>query len=474
MKVLELIQSLDNKEHKKVKEYLQNTNNNVLYRFYGDLLNNKEKILQQKNKNILAYRLEQIILDVLAQSNFNNRYFEMHILKIIIEIEILYRRNLFTPALKRVKQANKLLDNYEITYYRLIINRWESILRKEMPVSASEDLTSLSELWSEAKKISTKQIPESIDIRFRTYYNLLLSRYRLENEKFTKFQFKKDVVENIETLKGENWVLAINNNAFIYFSSQQYKKALELFKELTAYYESFDLPHKLFPNEYFITLNNLMLTAAICGKYNKVEIIKNKLYGFYKNNFSFDLQLFMVTESYLLSIYCEINDIQNGFLIAKKIKNKYKKYEKLISPAHKFLLLFNMSLIYFLMDDNKNSLYWIMKIIYSSINKKKSVYLSNIYYYSYFLYCLNHFEMQHFGLLQEQKDKILVTLSKIRPVKGVELQLIEKLCSSSVENYRTVLKELKSIDFSGKQITQFINVNQWLASKLSDQSNISF
>jgi hypothetical protein len=191
-------------------------------------------------------------------------------------------------------------------------------------------------------------------------------------------------------------------------------------------------------------------------------MVKNKIFGFYKNNNAFDLQLFMVTENYLLSIYCETNDIDNGRLIAKNIKHQYKKFEAAISPAHKFLLLFNMSLIFFLMKDFKQSLYWIMKIMYSSINKKKSVYLSNIYYYAYFLYCINHFELQHFDLLQEQYTSILTTLGKIKEVNRFEQQLLAYLCQPGKQNQAEIIQEMLHTDFSTEKILQFINVQDWL------------
>ncbi len=462
MKIFELINSLDAKEVLRVENHLEQTQNKVLLHFFRLIRNERLPEIQQlKNKNILAHRLMQVVLDVLVLSSAN-QYLESKILKIIIEAEILYRRNLFSLALKRIKQAEKLLDIYDISHYRLLVNRWENIILKEVPVSAAEDLSTLSQLQQRAKKISSEQIPESIDIRFRTYYNLLLSRYRLENEKFTKYSFKKNLVENIESLQGENKILALNNNAFIHFYSQQYEKAFRLFKQLTDFYESFENPHKMFPNEYFITLNNLMLVSAICGDYDEVEIVKNKIFGFYKNNKAFELQFFMVTESYLLSIYCETNDIDNGRLIAKNIKNKYKKFEESISPAHKFLLLFNMSLIFFLMNDFKQSLYWIMKIMYSSINKKKSVYLSNIYYYAYFLYCINHFELQHFDLLQEQYSSISVTLSKIKEVNRFEQRLLAYLCRGTEQERLLLVQELLNTDLSKEKIIQFINVRDWL------------
>ncbi len=371
--LFELIHSLTKSEKRYFKVFasMHGANNNYVQLF--DAIHKQkeydEEALKKRFKDKDFVRqfsvAKNYLLNLILKSLRNHHHkakVSIEINDLLSEVELLYWKGLYKLSFKRLQQAKKIAEKYDLILYLMQINYWQDKLQLYIQVKLSdmvdiEELKDLSsdvvvlmklermskELMSYTRK-TMKGTQEAIETVTRLFANPVLSE---DNEKkITNF----NILNKIYTIKSIGYSLI--NDADKEFEYK--KKVIDLLEAN---------PHQIEENpiRYTSALNNMLIYYYVRRHGEHPEDIKTLLNKLNKINLKFPHARHTVEHnkfSFNLMYHLANDDFDSIRLLVEEAEQWYPELMEKMPKHTRMIFEYNMSLVYFALGDNKKALRW--------------------------------------------------------------------------------------------------------------------
>lgn len=319
-------------------------------------------------------------------------------------IDILFDKALYGECAKVLTKAKKIAYKNERFYYLLqLINR-EKILLEEEYHAGNFD-RNLNELIAEEEKVMHK-------LKNLADYRMLYSKinYVFRKGGYARNDNEKAMVQEIldhPLIKGKNTALSKTAAANCYYIQglcalvqYKYEESFEKFNKVVQIFE--ENPHLIveIPKHYIRALNNLLFCYLDKDDYNaffdlleKIRKLENKP-GFSSTDIK--LKIFTSTHNAELIAYDKMGDYGKAVSIVDNIVSGIETFGNQISKEEEIIFYYNIAYSYFGVDQWKDSLKWINKIL----NDNEQFLRQDIFSFARLFTLIIHFELEHYDLLE--------------------------------------------------------------------------
>jgi hypothetical protein len=368
--LFELIHSLTKSEKRYFKIFatMHGDNNNYVELF--DAIHRQKEYNEEDLKKQFKGRdftrqfsvAKNYLLNLILKSlrNFHHKAkVSVEINDLLSEVELLYWKGLYKLANKRLMQAKKLAEKYDLTIYLIQINYWKGKLRGYVD-SIKDDTNVIPEIKQLTNDIRdlmqldlmVNELMDYTTITLRGNRDIVekvdkILHHPLLSEKYEKNTKHFNILSKIYTIKGICYFLLDNYEAE--FINKQ--KLIDLNEQN---------PHQIKedPIQYTKSLNNMLLYYYFRDQGENVKELLNKLNSIdlkfphakhivEKNKFSFNLMYNLAT-----------NNIEAIDKISADAELWYPELKEKMTRQDKMILEYNLVLIYYLKNNYKNALRW--------------------------------------------------------------------------------------------------------------------
>jgi hypothetical protein len=432
---------------------------------------------------VSASRLNQFILKELR--NFHAKSSQsIELNHLIIEIEILYNKRLFSNCYKLILKAKKLAEKHNNHLAILSLLKWESFIEKEEGKYLHKSQNIMQEILDAENEV-IESYKKVIDYKYHTFNILLLSKNKAiaelnrEIEEYDLLMSNNHFFTSDDSSFDEK-LYALNFKGMYYMSQGNYLSSLNHYKELVELFENSGRQNILISNEYFLALNNSLLLYVMNSNLEEYYQTLSKIYKRFQNIKAYDSLLFNITRCYELGICCELGNLDDGLKLIPQIKLELKKYESETNDINRLLFYLNLAIINFFNNSYSESIFWLNEFLNDYSIKRNDV-TSNIYYYSHIINLLVHFEAKNFDSIQYLYKESITNLKKIRKLNLFDQTLLKFILVQSETPYTssskriTAFKDLKSklkkIAASPSETTalQFFDFFAWIESHIQSK-----
>lgn len=444
----------------------------------------REKLDKIKNanqfsvaKNYLYDLVLKSLLIVKSEKSLDDR-----LDKYIGQIEMLMEKTLFDQAHKILKKAKKIAyehENYTKLYVILQIEKnllFEKVLpniEKLQNDIFEEELFCLNSLKkkSEIQNLSAKVT------------SLMINNGLLQDEKELK---KAKQIMSHPLLKKLDDKDSYTFKVFFYHIHTTYNSLIadfennfEYMKKFLAMIESYPLQIARKATNYLYVSFNMMSACTYCRRYDEFFYYLEKFrsiperYKVPKTEYIKYL-LFLAFKMELLVFY-ETGQFENGVTLAESIERKIEHYKSKIKDTEINQYYFYISCCYFGVEDYKNALKWINKIINQSEPEQRK----DLYIHSKLFNLVIHFELgnrDHLEYITKSTHKFIKDRRKLsefeKIVIGFFAEINNKFTEKEIKNcfeefhFNLVKLERKKTDITAFRFFDFVN---WAKSKFSDK-----
>ena len=385
------------------------------------------------------------------------------------QIEILFWKGLYKLAHKKVKQAKKIAVNYDMLHYLLLINHWErriidflgiKIDNEEVAEETENYLNSYNKqmqmqlLIKEMKETSQSTIKRTAETKQRVKKIFSHELMKLKEDEFNNFYTKLDYY----FLKGIGYTFLGDSEKEFYYK----KRAMEFLEEN---------PHQIKENpiRYGSTVNNMLLYYHFQGY--------NEDYPKYLDKLKTIELKFDHTKS---SFMDTMHNLQIGYYLHLRDKNKLKEclaemlewYNgkgAIKSMLARMICEYNIALVYYFLNDNKNCLKW-CNSCFNMFDMKAKKYRHDLAVSALMIMVLTYFDLKYFDLAKKHLDWIYDIAEKNNYGK-VEMSIFKMISDMiKIESKEYHIEKLN--EMVNKQGVAMINLDKdavvfWLERNLS-------
>ena len=360
-----LIRSLSKGEKRHFKVYSskrilgdQNTYFRLFDEIEGQKFYDEEKIRQQKifhDLPTLKKRLYQAILKSLAEFHSDPG---TEVRRTIGHIEILFNKSLIDHCLRKIQQAKRITQQYELYDQWLEILKWEykvAVQTYEPRVDIAKEEDRVFAILENQKK-------------YRNATNLFVMRYeRQDTKRHAQHQIQMKKMLASPLLKDETQALSFQAKQNLYdchylFSVRQgdYTNSYQYSKKITDMYHERPDMIKLNAFAYLLRLNNFFVSCSEMRKFDEMLSYIRKLEDVRK-----DFRNPMERTTAFFNLYHLLNyHIGTGFpeeaeRDVKRIEHELALHENNLNQFQKITLYIVMSQVYFGLKNYRRSLRWL-------------------------------------------------------------------------------------------------------------------
>jgi len=490
--LFELVKSLSKSEkryfklscsvHKGMKNYLK------LFDAIDTQAVYDERAIQQKHgfkklPNLKNY-LYSLILKSL-QGYHSTISIDSTLKNLLLQIEILYNKALYDACEKMLSRAKKLAYKHEQFLAVLEMLEWERkiIYAKAQELDKNKNLETIEN--------ETKEILKKYDnyLQYRKLNSGILKEHRKERHIRNNDSAKYDHIIQSELFK-KNKSLSSRANYLYHFtkglynlSKGDYVNAYQNFSEVLLLFQS--TPGFVQPNfsGYVSTLHNMIIAAHSLKKYDESIVYIQKLKSL-ENDFHAEvkdenIQLKIFASCYINELGLCINkgEFVKGLSIVPEIEKGLIKFKHKIVPTHAMTLYYNISTIYFGVNDYSQSLLWLNKIL----NDPEIVNVPDVHCYAQIFNLVIHYELGNEDLLEyivKSTHRFLYKKNRLYKVETSLLNFIRKEVpemitkEQQIQAFRRLKIELEEItqDIFEKKALEYFDILAWLDSKTGNKS----
>lgn len=329
---------------------------------------NEAKLKKRFPKNLpydKAYLYEAILRSMRDYRNSKSK--SAKIKELILDSKYLYERGLYSQTEVRLKEAKELAHDLDDQLALLEINKeerrltiqprkknYETIL-KQLEKQASQYLESLAEEF------------EFEDI----YFELLTQVIQTPNLKDEKLRLSIKENSDYQSLTEED--KAPNNNHALrrYFqSAANYYRLLDNLDQADYFYskvvEWWEERPKYKEEEFFryiVDVSNLLQSWAHKGKYDLFLDLLSKLENENPPHYHEKRGLFRVVSSYKLIYFLNTGNLEGADELVEAIDDGLRKFKFSMNPSSRLILIFNVSVLLFILERFERSVKWNEKVI---------------------------------------------------------------------------------------------------------------
>lgn len=405
----------------------------------------------------------------------------------IKNIQILFNKSLYKQSRKQLSILKKMAQDCELFYSLLEIIELEKVLIDMEAHFGDINYRTLDDLIEEENELFSKI--ENID-----FFELQLAKLNNLSSKLLVARSKEDVSQVSEVLKeikkiAQTQGCLSNKSKIIYLFVvgvanmilNEMDEVNKSFSELIIEFENKPEIISEMPYYYIVSHGYLVRHYAIKKKYNDGFKMIDKLKSLSLNQMfkSTDLQILIFTQSFIMemALYSYIGQHEKATLIIPSVIKGLDKYESKINDHDLLRINHTIAMTYFGVGEYNKSLLWLNKIINTNYNELRQ----DIIRISKLINLIVHFELGNDELLsylyksnlrffnqQEQHYKFeTVFLNYFKKIA------LSKKDSKQKETYIKFKEELEKVfkDKYEKNALEYFNFYAWLDSKIH---NISF
>lgn len=397
------------------------------------------------------------------------------LMDLLKDVQILYEKSLIKQCRKHLDRAKKIAYAYEKHAQILVILDWEKTLARTSAysdieekdlleyynehVSAIDNLNNINEYWKLTMNyfFLRKKQGNVRDKNELKKFNEIIKHPLLKSEKTATTYISKSFYFNIKGL--------------YYHTNKDYKNLLTYSLKLVNLYESNPLLKK--EDNYIAALNNLLIVQIELKKYDEAINTISKLRKIDAHSPVTQARIFVTSYDTELNLYLRTGDFKKGIDLINNIEEGLKKFRHKLNKESEVLFSYNISYLYFGLNDYENSLKWINNIINDSELKIRE----DIQCFARILSLLIHFELKNFDLIEyniKSTRRYLSNKNNLNRFEMLVLNFIKKLVSTDNDDdkkyiYKSWKNELlkESDDLTEIKALEYFDFISWLDSKIT-------
>ncbi|MEM7107697.1 MAG: hypothetical protein AAF519_05675 [Bacteroidota bacterium] len=391
------------------------------------------------------------------------------LLHLLLEIEILFQKELYDLCQTKIKKGKAIAINYESFNLLLEFLHWEKRVINSLPKSSNRQ--AVGEVVRKEREVLAllNNLHE-----YHAFVEELMTSDLLDLKKMEHYRNHHLLKSTSEAKSFAALVLFYHLKYILFTVTNNSPEGLKVLAELIALME--EQPHRIKenPEGYLTTLHNLMgmmlynkETDAALTVLNKIREIPEK-YGLKKQ--SYILRMFVKTYNVELELYRDLKDWSRAENLMAEITHLIQTH--VIPNNYLLSFYYQFGYIHFQLSEYSASLVSINKILNTNFGDERT----DLQTYARFLFLMIHFELGNITLLRYAVDNTRRFLKKRRGAPfSFEKELLKffsKLSLSPRHKYPSLFEKLSVTLFrhhtedQRSNILDYLDFESWLAKHL--------
>jgi len=418
-----------------------------------------------KQLHVTKIYLTGLILKSLRNYH-SNKSINSKLNNLLIDIELLFDKELYDLAYHRIKKAEELALDYERLPYLLEILSWKRKLYKAKGEFIESEGNELLNKESDAVR--------KLDV-LNNYWDLISKIY--------DYQINDKPFKNNPLLKNERAATTLQAKILYYhilyttnLMNNNSKAATGSLTKLIELLEKH--PDRITddPGSYATALSNKISYLLFYKDWDKIpELIKKvrDIPSTYKLNSKskFAVGLWIRLFNIELEMYRDKKEIARGIVLIQEIQEFIEQHKKAVPDEYLLFFYYQFAYIFFLNNDYSKSLVWLNEIM----NKNFGRLHEDVQSYARILGLIIHFELNNIIVLRYAVTSCRRFLKKKKNLLEFEtllLRFFSRLSLVRKDEYPQLFKNFYNNLFGGKEIKvsdnvlDYIDIKSWLESNI--------
>lgn len=399
------------------------------------------------------------------------------LLHLLLEIEILFQKELYDLCRTKIKKGKAIAIKYESFNLLLEFLHWEKRVVNSLPKSSNRQ--AVGEVVR--KEGEVLEMLNNL-YQYNTFVEELMTSDLLDLEKMKAYLDHRLIKDASEAKSFAALILFYHLKYILFTVTNNGPEGRKALAELIELME--EQPHRIKenPESYLTTLHNLMgmmlynkETNEALEALNKIREIPEK-YGLKKQ--SYILRTFVKTYNVELELYRDLKDWERAGELMSEINQLIETH--VIPNNYLLSFYYQFGYIHFQLGEYSESLVSINKILNTNFGDERS----DLQTYARFLFLMIHFELGNITLLRYAVDNTRRFLKKRRgalfPFEKELLKFFSKLSVSSAYKYQTLFGKLSASLFKHhtedqrSNILDYLDFESWIKKRLSKRRTTYF
>ncbi len=408
----------------------------------------KDRVFVQRF-SIAKNRLYNALLKSLDSFHANSSV-EAQLHRQVHSAEILYNKSLYDQSLKVLLSAKKVAEKHELYSVLAEIFKWEKRIIEKSNYDVINNEQELLDIYSKDAEVFEKlQINSRLwHVKSRLFTQLYRQGKARSHEETASFQA---LLEEIATqLKDKQ--IGIENEYMLrhifsayHFALGEYENCYPYLMENISIIESNGHFFDEEPGIFLSVLTNAIYVGTRTRNWEEAFMLTEKLKHYsltLQERMNEDLQfrLFSLGKSCELTLYAQSGEFEKGLELIPEIKLGLAAFDEHLSNVRKAHFYFNISVIYFGLEQYHESLKWINKLLNNvDIDKSK-----DIHCIAQILNLIVHLELGNKDLLPyalRSTQRFLATRNKVYRFETLMLDFVNEMLKKRTAHTNAELYE---------------------------------
>ena len=409
---------------------------------------------------------------------YTTRSPEMELDELIHSASLLYKKGLYQQSLDKLNKAIKfaLQNEYYSKVFKIV--ELKVLLIPQTCFSAKRMQEDYEKAFLNVQKASKIIETQTIYRQLHSKFYYLMRKYgdsiRSSNElnRFEATMSHPLLMDESQAKSRESRSLFFFIKVVYNIMIRDYPKAFELARKEFREIEAIPKVTEKFPFEYMTGISNLCEIALRMGNLPLCKRYLTVLRKINPNSSLLKAKLFYRYYDLSLRINILSGDFENVNMLSKSIESVLKKYKSNIHKSRELSIYYHMAYIYFGLEDYKNALLWINKILQDKTDLRQ-----DLLCYGRILNCLIHYEHQNYTIFFHLLKSTKYFISKHKRMYATEViflasygKLIQNPIFGKQKSFFIDLKnKLEQIhaDPNEQAAIEYLNFYSWIKSKIN-------
>lgn len=460
--LFEAIEELEEYDEEKLKKKLQRKKKNTMIAKY--LSAEKKALHELIMRSMRSFHAEKTV--------------DVQLNELLTDEQFYHDKSLYDLQAKTLMKAKKLAQEYE-----------------KFPVL-------LTVLQREAKMLLERKSKELEEVRERVHKEEIAGLEKLVNESELRQQkldifidhrlgmdMRQEAVRKLLEEKMKNPLLQSEERALSFHAKKHYydtfrmyyrmtsdfKKSWEFAKKITELYELNTALREEYSFEYKIALVNYLGACHSTQNYDEFARVLEKLKKLPLKSLDEEGEVFQDVALYEVLYYINTGKYNEAVKVIPDIEKGMKKYAAKLIKSVELTIYYNISILYFILQDWKGFLHWLNKIIDDKSDSRK-----DIQHFARILQLLAYYETGKSDMMEYFTRSVYRYLEKegglmdfermmLNYLKKFPFALTQKELVESFKKLKTDIAELRKQGLGGSGLGME-EMNIWLTAKIEDRT----